>query len=181
MPFGTWWRGDAFPNLPPLPAFSAYKEADAHAIVQLTGLSEREASKRLQAGHIAYVAAIGDSPAAYGWVATQTGGIVELQLTFSVAPGNRYLWDFLTLPHWRGRGIYPHLLQEIIRQEQNVERFWIGYAPGNDVSAHGIEKAGFRIVGDLVVDEGHISGLKLFDSSIYARASAEFFQLPVIA
>ena len=85
------------------------------------------------------------------------------------------------IPAWRGRGLYPRLLQAILQQEQRVDRFWIGYEPGNEASAHGIKKAGFQVIGDLVIAEGRVSGLALFGSRERAQASAEVFQLPIVA
>lgn len=181
MPFGTWWHGDALPNLAPLPTFSAYTTIDIPMLARLANLSEQEAQNRMQRGHRPYIAFIGETPTAYGWVATRVSGIKELQFSFNIPMGNLYLWDFLTLPQWRGRGIYPHLLQAIIEQEQAAQRFWIGYAPGNETSAYSIKKAGFHIVCDFVVSNNRVTGLELYNTSEQARASADFFKLPIIA
>lgn len=184
MPFGTWWRGDALPNLAPLPTFSASTSTDIPLIAQLANLSEQEVRNRIQKENRSYIAFMDDTPVAYGWVATQKSGIAELQFAFTIPAGNRYLWDFLTLPQWRGRGIYPHLLQAIIQQEQQeqaAERFWIGYEPGNETSAHSIKKAGFHLVGDIVIAENRVVGFTLCDTSDHAQASADFFQLPIMA
>ena len=89
-------------------------------------------------------------PAAYGWVATLSASIGELSLEFSLPASDRYLWDFVTLPEWRGRGIYPRLLQGIVEAEGvQAERFWIIHAPENAASGSGVTKAGFESVGDL--------------------------------
>lgn len=103
----------------------------------------------MDASNRAYVACIGSSPAAYGWSASGAAYIGELGIGFSVPPESRYLWDFATLPEWRGRSIYPLLLQHIAAAEE-TERLWIGHEPGNDASARGITKAGFTRVGDLI-------------------------------
>ncbi len=65
-----------------------------------------------------------------------------------IAPNERYLWGFVTLPDWRGQGIYPTIIQAMLRQEADAERFWIGHNFGNDASASGILKAGFVPVGE---------------------------------
>ncbi len=122
----------------------------------------------------------GEVPVAYGWVATQEGSLAAFQLSFAIPSGNCYLYGFLTFPEWRGRGIYPHLLQAIIHQEQLVDRFWIGYLPDNEASGRGVSKAGFHVVSDLVLADGHVSGMTLFESSERAQASADFFHLPVV-
>ncbi len=179
MPFGTWWRGDYLPDLSSLPTFSAHLSTDTLLISRLTNLSQEVISARFQTGNHCYIGFLDETPVAFGWVATQKGYISGFQFSFVVPPQNCYLWDFLTLPEWRGRGIYPRLLQTIIRHNYLIDRFWIGYEPGNESSASGINKAGFHIVSDFVITGGHISGLVLFDGSDYARASADLFNLPV--
>ncbi|WP_201390205.1 GNAT family N-acetyltransferase [Ktedonobacter sp. SOSP1-85] len=181
MPFGTWWRGTPLPDLSPLRTFSARISTDTQLITRLANLSKPEIDDRFQTGKHLYIAFISEVPVAYGWVATREVNFPHFQFSFTIPSRNCYLWDFLTLPEWRGRGIYPHLLQTIIRQEPLVDRFWIGYEPGNEASASGIRKAGFQVVTDFVIAEGRISGLTLFDSSECAQASADFFNLPIVA
>lgn len=180
MPFGTWWRGDSLPALPSLPTFSAHLSTDTELLTRLSNSTQQEINARIQRENAPYIAFIGEEPVAYGWVTMREGGITELHFSFSVAAGNCYLWDFQTLPAWRGRGIYSHLLQDIIHQNQHVDRFWIGFAPGNEASHRGIRKAGFHVVGDFVVEDDHVSGLTLFDTSKHAQASAAFLQLPIV-
>jgi GNAT superfamily N-acetyltransferase len=136
----------------------------------------------LQAENHAYLAFLDETPVAYGWTALKQSGISGFRFSFVVPSRDCYLWDFSTLLPWRGRGIYPRLLQAIIEQEALRHHFWIGYEPGNEASARGISKAGFRLVCDLVISsEGRVSGLSLVDASPQARASASFFQLPILA
>lgn len=150
MALWTFWPGDTLPALSPLAGFSAGTSTDIDELMQLTGLDAREIESRLEAGHCCYVARLGDAAVAYGWVARADASIGELTLAFQLRESDRYLWDFVTLPAWRGKGIYPHLLQSILRQEGLAEsRFWIINAPENVASAKGIGKAGFRVVGDL--------------------------------
>ena len=181
MTFATWWRGDPLPNLSPLPSFSAHHSTDAQLIAQLTNLSLQTIATRFQAGKRLYLAFTRGVPVAYGWVATREGRISDLQLTFALPARNGYLHGFLTLPEWRGRGVYPHLLQSIIRQEPSFDRFWIGYLPDNTASGRGISKAGFQVVSDLVVTDGRACGFTLFESSERALANADVFHLPVVA
>jgi RimJ/RimL family protein N-acetyltransferase len=180
MTFATWWRGDPLPNLLPLPTFSAHLSTDTQLIARLANYSPQIIATRFQMGNRLYIAFMDEIPVAYGWVATQEGSMSDLQFSFTIPSRNGYLYSFLTIPEWRGRGIYPHLLQSIIHQEQQIDRFWIGYIPNNEASGRGISKAGFREVSDLVISEGCIAGLTLFDSSARAQASADFFHLPVV-
>lgn len=181
MTFATWWRGDPLPHLSPLPTFSAHRSTDTQLIARLTNRSPELFTTRFQTGNRLYLAFMGEVLVGYGWVATQEGSISQLEISFTIPSGSCYLYSFLTLPEWRGHGIYPHLLQIIIHHEQLIDRFWIGYLPDNTASARGISKAGFHVVSDLVISEGHVSGLTLFEESERALASADFFQLPIVA
>jgi hypothetical protein len=109
---------------------------------------------RLADGHRVYLAFDQGEPAAWGWVATRVAEIGELGTRFALPRGHRYLWNFVTLPQHRGRGIYPRLLQSILQAEAaDTETFWIAYAPENRASASGIHKAGFTTVATLSFDE----------------------------
>ncbi|GER86300.1 hypothetical protein KDW_04620 [Dictyobacter vulcani] len=181
MTFATWWRGDSLPCLSPLPIFSAHLSTDTQLVARLSNHSPQAIATRFQMGNRCYLAFMGEVPVAYGWMATQQGSISALQLSFAIPSGNSYLYNFQTFPEWRGRGIYPHLLQDIIHQERFVQRFWIGYLPDNEASGRGIRKAGFHMVSDLVVSGDRVAGITLFESSERAQASADVFHLPVIA
>jgi hypothetical protein len=109
--------------------------------------------RRLGAGHRAYVAWRDGEPAAWGWVATRSAEIGELGSAFAIPGGERYLWNFVTLPAHRGLGIYPRLLDAMVRAEwRDAERFWIAYAPENHASGAGIRKAGFVDLAELSFD-----------------------------
>jgi GNAT superfamily N-acetyltransferase len=148
----TWWHGDPLPCLPPLTGLHVLPTDDAELIAALAQLEPAEVTERMCQANQAYVAYIGTEPAAYGWSAARTGAISELAFDFEIPPGNRYLWDFVTMPAWRGHGIYPRLLQAILTAEQSrAQRFWIGHTADNNASQHGIVKAGFQLVEALVM------------------------------
>lgn len=133
-----------------MPGFRADVTRDVDLLACLAKLDRTEITTRLEAGHRPYVGYLDGSPAAYGWVAAIAASIGELALEFDLNDQDRYLWDFATLPEWRGRGIYPHLLQAILRHEaDHARRCWIIYAPENAASARGIAKAGFTAVSKL--------------------------------
>jgi GNAT superfamily N-acetyltransferase len=150
MALATFWRGDTQPRLTPLPGLTIVIGTEVDQIAELTKLASDEVESRLGAGHRIYIAAVDGVPAASGWVATLAASIGELDLEFALPPSDRYLWDFVTLPEWRGRGIYSRLLQGIVAAEgAGAERFWIIHAPENVASGSGIVKAGFEPISDL--------------------------------
>ena len=79
MAFATWWRGDPLPDLTSLPTFSAHRSTDAQLIARLTKRPPQVMDARFQMGNRLYLACMGEVPVAYGWVATQTGSISDLE------------------------------------------------------------------------------------------------------
>jgi GNAT superfamily N-acetyltransferase len=111
-----------------------------------------EMTQRFADGHRAYVAWRAGEAAAWGWVATRTARIGELESTFGIPAGERYLWNFVTLAAHRGQGIYPRLLNGIVAAESDANQYWVAYAPENHASGTGIRKAGFVDVAELSFD-----------------------------
>jgi GNAT superfamily N-acetyltransferase len=180
MALATWWRGDALPPLPPLPGFRAAITDDETLLAELAGLPAGEVRNRIRNAHRPYLAWIGSTPVAYGWSAVTRAEVGEYSLAFRLASANRYLWDFATLPAWRGIGVYPRLLQAIVTQERaDAGRFWIIHLPENTASGRGIQKAGLRSVGDLVfLPAGRVG---LVSNAARARAGAAVLGVSVVA
>ena len=157
MPFATLHRDNVPVALPPLVFMSVRRESNAWRMAALQSRSVHEIQERFDAGHRAYIAQMNGTPAAWGWVATRSAVIGELGATFAIPEGQRYLWNFVTLPSHRGLGIYPRLLQAIVKLEsREAERFWIAYAPENHASGAGILKAGFSMLAEMSFDrDGH--------------------------
>lgn len=161
----TWWRGDPLPELAPLTDFACDLMADPAEIADETGIAVEEAAARLAAIHRCYLSRLGGEAAGHGWSATTGAAIGELGIAIALPTGNHYLWGFETRPAWRGRGIYTHLLQALLRREsREAVRIWIGHEPGNFVSERGILRAGFQRVGELWV---------LADGAMELRTEAE--------
>jgi GNAT superfamily N-acetyltransferase len=148
MTLSTWWAGDPLPELSFRDGFWVAAAADSGEIASINGLTREEGAARMASGHRLYVGYLGPAAVTYGWVATQAAGIGELRVHFSIPGSDRYLWDFVTHPTFRGRGLYPRLLQAIIQAEA-AQRFWIIHAPENVPSGLGIHRAGFTSVGHL--------------------------------
>ena len=164
MALWTWWPGDQLPPVRGLDGFNVDRRASVDELGLFTGLSADEIDKRIRNANTCYLGRLDEAPVAYGWVATSVADIGELEVSFQLDGRNRYLWDFQTLPDWRGRGIYPLLLQAILAEEgMDDHQFWIITAPENRASARGIEKAGFTPAAQLAfTDEGR-AGLVAID------------------
>jgi hypothetical protein len=122
---------------------------------------------------------MGGDAVGYGWVADAAAAIGELDLAFRLEPADRYLWDFVTLPAWRGRGLYPRLLQAILRAEGGG-RFWIINAPENVASARGIARAGFVDVGSLAFARGGGVGIAPTGEHDRTAAGAAVLGVPLV-
>jgi hypothetical protein len=90
------------------------------------------------------------------------------------------LYGFVTHPDWRGRGIYPHLLQTMLRTEEQ-ESFWIMHLLENTASQRGIHKAGFRLAGRLsFFPTGGLGLIPPPEDGERARLAAQLLGLPLI-
>ena len=154
MPIAVRRAGEPSPILTTLEGLRVQRIEDAEHMAALQQRALEEMTKRFEAGHRAYVALMNSEPAAWGWVATRAADIGELRASFAIPENDRYLWNFVTLARFRGLGIYPRLLDAIVRAESaEGRRFWIAYAPENHASGAGIRKAGFTTVAELSFDD----------------------------
>jgi GNAT superfamily N-acetyltransferase len=161
MPFAARHRRDPVPPMDALPGLVVRREERLALIASTQGRDEADLQHRFDAGHRVYIAWRDGAPAAFGWVATRSAEIGELGSSFTIPSGERYLWNFVTLPAYRGQGIYPRLLDAIVRAEsREAERFWIAYAPENHASGAGIRKAGFVALAELSFDATGRAALK---------------------
>jgi GNAT superfamily N-acetyltransferase len=180
MALAAFWQGDPLPSLAPLPGFRAEQTDDIALIARLARLAPAEVRRRMDTGHRAYVGYLNDVPAAYGWVAGMGAEIGELGVAFVLPAGDRYLWDFATLPEWRGRGIYPHLLRAIIAGEMDAQRLWIIHAPENVPSCKGIARAGFVPVGELSFRAVGDAGFIPYLGNARPRVGAALLGVPLL-
>jgi hypothetical protein len=161
-------------TLPELPGnyhltFKAIEDMDL--IAALNELPREEVRRRLANDNNVYVAYYKNQPAAFGWSAAGKAFIGELNHEMVLPLQHKYLWNFRTNEKFRGLGIYPQLLQYILRSEShNTQCFWILHSPENIASERGILKAGFRLIG-------HVS-IKNLDRVITdARQELDYLQI----
>ena len=175
----AWWRGDALPLLPDLPGLTI-EPVDADQLLgAVPGLDANDVRRRLAQQHRPYLACVDGVAVGYGWVASRTAEIGELGISLDLSPNERYMWDFVTLPEWRGRGIYPRIIQRMFAQESAAERFWIGHDQPNIASARGILKAGFHLTVELYLESGR-SYLLPVGPLDRARIAAALLGLPLV-
>src|SRR5690242_10913295 len=115
MALATWWASDPLMDLTPLSNFQVRLVADDARLATVNHITLAEVEQRRRAGHLPYVGYMDETAVTYGWVATREASIGELSLVFPIAAESRYLWDFATLPDWKGQGLYPRLLQAIVQ------------------------------------------------------------------
>lgn len=182
-PFGlfyAWWRGDPLPELAGPSGMKVESAHDDHPLSEVSGISLADLETRRREGHRPYLARIGEEIVGWGWLATEGFEIGELDITASLPPGNRYLWDFVTLPAWRGQGVYPVLIQAMLRDDTDADRFWVGHDAPNVASGRGITKAGFKKVGEVYVVES-IPVYVSAEPDDRAREAASILRLPVLS
>lgn len=85
-------------------------------------------AKRMARGCRCFAVWIEDSLAGYGWLSTGPEWIGEIQLELRPGPGEGYIWNCVTIPHHRRKGVFGSLvagIREIARRE-GLKRLWIG-------------------------------------------------------
>lgn len=143
------------PALKPVKGLHITESEDVELLAALGNISTAEVIKRMANDHIAFVAYIHQQPAGFGWLARGKARIGELDHDLILPLHHAYLWNFRTLEPFRGKGIYPLLLQHIlISQKEKTEQFWIIHAPENHSSLKGIRKTGFQYVGAIYSRQG---------------------------
>jgi GNAT superfamily N-acetyltransferase len=176
----SWWRGDALPICSVVSGLTVEESKHVELLSQLMGVPEAALSEQLWLGHRAYLARLRTLPVAVGWSATGEVALLGGRVTLHVPSHHRYLYGFVTHPDWRGRGIYPYLLQAILRTEEQ-EHFWIMHLRENTSSQRGIHKAGFRVAGRLsFFPTGGLNFVPPPGDSERAQVAAHLLGLPLI-
>ncbi|MFQ5912745.1 MAG: GNAT family N-acetyltransferase [Nitrospinota bacterium] len=101
--------------------------------------------QRLERGEIFFGAVHEGKIVSYCWLAQGKIGIEEINLAVCTQPGEVYLYDAYTLAPWRGKGLYPVVLREMLQYagQNGFSRALIFVAADNTASRRGVLKAGF--------------------------------------
>lgn len=101
---------------------------------------------RLARGCRCFAAVDGSEVTAYGWLSTGTEWIGEIRLEIRPEAGEVYVWNCLTLPAHRRRGMFRAVLVRIssVLKEEGAGRLWI--ASGGTGAEKALPDAGFQPV-----------------------------------
>lgn len=177
--FYLWRPDEPLPSLPRLPGVRFSHDDAEHDHDDETAPEQAAPPPAVRS----YGAGVGRRTIALGEVSRERASIGELGIDVALPADHRYLWGFETLRDWRGRGVYPRLLQAILRQEQEdgATHCWIGHDVGNDASERGMLRAGFTAVARVDrLNDGTLALISLADDERATRC-AHVFQLPLIS
>ncbi len=101
--------------------------------------------RRFERGEICFAAVYEGKIVSYCWMAQGKIGIEEIDLAVATLPDEVYLYDAYTLDEWRGKGLYPAVLNEMLLYagQTGFSRALIFVAVNNTASRRGVLKAGF--------------------------------------
>ena len=119
-------------------------------LAKARGDDPEEYRARLTAGHwVIYVIGEDGDIQSWGWVTAPATGHQDSPWEFGVrmrvTPGSGFLWDYFTMPAYRGRGLYKALLRHSAEQcfLRGASRAW-GYADvTNAASRQGLRGADY--------------------------------------
>jgi len=115
-------------------------------------------AERLARGCRCFGAWLGREVVAYGWLSTRAEWIGELGLEIQPGTGEAYVWNCVTLPAHRNKGIFRTLLLSIAGQarKEGLVRLWIGSI--GHVGEKAVAEGGFHPV--LSIDVVSLSWLR---------------------
>jgi hypothetical protein len=109
---------------------------------------------RLARGCRAFLGRAGVEPVAYAWVSTDAEWIGELGLEIRPGPGEAYLWNCVTVPAHRHRGVFRAMVGGIaaVLAREGRQRLWLGSV--NSRSEISLRAAGLSPALTLRVTDG---------------------------
>jgi GNAT superfamily N-acetyltransferase len=116
---------------PPLAGPLEVREVDwavAGAVAEAMGREGDLVSTRMDRGCRCFGAWEGDELVGYGWLSRGPEWIGEVELQISPGGGDAYVWNCVTLPAHRRKGVFTALLKGIAAgaRAEGLTRLWIG-------------------------------------------------------
>lgn len=135
--------------IPAMPAFPADAEfrgataADAAAVVAVFPHVPFE--QRLALGDLCWLAFVGGTLAHQTWTSSTRAFIPQVGYERRLAPDEVYFYDCVTVPSFRGRGLYPAAVSLAARRHLPLARTRavLGILRHNEPSLRGAAKVGF--------------------------------------
>jgi ribosomal protein S18 acetylase RimI-like enzyme len=111
--------------------------AEEEAIKAAMGPEGDLVALRLRRGCRCFAAWDADSILGYGWLSTGPEWIGEVGLELTPGPGEAYIWNCVTLPEHRLRGVFRGVVAAICEQAQaeGLRRVWIASLRGTAEAA----------------------------------------------
>ena len=107
----------------------------------------------------------------YGWLSRTAEWIGELEVEITPAPGEAYVWNCVTLPAHRRKGVFRALLRQVgaIGRKEWLNRLWIGSV--EDPAEKAVVDAGF--VPILNFDVTSSGGMRNLEVTAVATAAPD--------
>lgn len=146
--------GPAFHNLEPRCPLEIRKgtEQDTDFILELMSYMDRSVALRrikegFKGGNEPFLAFSEGKIAHMSWL-FHPPKVKETLVVFHLCEGQCFIGACLTSPEFRGKNIYPVVLQHILRDvfTRGTKAVFIAAAPSNIASMRGVEKAGFHLL-----------------------------------
>lgn len=155
----------ARPAAPPVDPRLAVSEVTGAAAADLEVAMGEEAGlvrPRFERGCRAFAVRHSGALVGYGWLSKQPEWIGELGLEITPRDGEAYVWNCVTLPPHRLRGVFRALLGHLVAlaRREGLRRLWIGSVDGGAERA--LVAAGFApVVRFRVANLGQVRCLSL--------------------
>ena len=122
------WAADLAPAGPPLLAVEEVGSERAFLIEAAMGDERDRVAPRVARGCRCFAVMIDRSVAGYGWLSTGPEWIGEIQLEITPRAGEGYVWNCVTLPEHRRKGVFRSLLfgMSDAARRDGLRRLWIG-------------------------------------------------------
>jgi GNAT superfamily N-acetyltransferase len=117
---------------------------EVRALRHAMGAEGDRVGPRLRRGCRCFAAWEGSALLGYGWLSSGSEWIGEVGLEITPGPLEAYVWNCVTLPEHRRRGVFRLLVQSVCERmrEEGLRRLWIASLRGSAESA--LRPPGFK-------------------------------------